>query len=218
MKFKKFAYHHILPNFAWFGIHCLSASLRITTVGEKQIHLLQSKGHRLVFALWHGRQFLFVRHMSKRNIGIMSSTSRDGRLQADILKKFGYVIIYGSSAKSPVRAMVGTIRKMRAGHDIAITVDGPTGPLYKVKPGALFLAKKMDALIIPMTFSAAPGIILSSWDEYLLPKPFAHAAIYFGEAFRPSQNTADAIIQEECLLLEKTLNQITQKADLLVKQ
>ena len=121
-------------------------------------------------------------------------------------------------AKSPVRALVGSIQKMRAGFDIAFAVDGPTGPLHKAKPGALFLAKKMDALIIPVSFSAQPSITMKSWDEYILPKPFAHAVMFFGEPFHPSSELGEDIVQAECLFLEKTLNQISAKADSIVKR
>lgn len=218
MKVVNYAYQHILPSLAWCAINSLCITLRIQTVNENRINRLRSKGKKLVYTLWHGRQFLLVRYMSRRNIGIMSSTSQDGILQANILKKFGYEVIFGSSAKSPVRALVGSIQKMRDGFDIAFAVDGPTGPVYKAKPGALFLAKKMDALIIPITFSAHPSITLKSWDEYILPKPFAHAVMFFGEPFRPSAELGEDIIHAECLFLEKTLNQISAKADSIVKR
>ena len=146
----------------------------------------------------------------------MVSTSLDGQLIANTLKIFGYEIIFGSSNRSPVRALVRSIQKMEQGFDVAFTVDGPRGPANKVKPGALFLAKKMNAIIIPATSSACPSITFKSWDRYLLPKPFAQAAIVFGQPFIPSSHSGEETLREECQLIENTLNEITKQADQLV--
>jgi len=216
MNVKDWSYQHIFPTFAWAAINSLSVTIRIQSMGEDVIEDLRRKGKKLVYTFWHGRQFLMVRYMSKKNICIMSSTSRDGILQANTLKKFGYDIIYGSSAKSPVRALIGSIQKIRMGFDMAFAVDGPTGPIHKVKPGALYLAKKMNALIVPATFSAHPAINLRSWDEYLLPKPFAQAVIVFGKPFYPSADLSEDTIQKECRDLEKTLTQISDNADSMI--
>lgn len=213
MKTIDWLYHNILPTLAWGAINSLSVTLRIQTAGEDQIETLRRNKQRLIYAFWHGRQFLLVRYMSKKNLVIMSSTSRDGILQANILQKFGYEIVPGSSAKSPVRALIGSIQKMREGFDPAIAVDGPTGPIYKVKPGALYLAKKMNAPIIPMTFSANPAVTLKSWDKYLLPKPFSRTAIVFGKPFYPSPKLDDKTMEQECNLIGEKLDQITEMAD-----
>jgi len=148
----------------------------------------------------------------------MSSISRDGQLQANVLKKFGYGIAYGSSKSSPVRALVGAIQKMRDGWDIALTVDGPTGPIYKVKPGALFLAKKLDAVIIPLTFTAKPSLILRSWDKYMLPKLFGKAVLICGNPIKLSKEMDEKTVQEESMMLEKVLNEYLLEADRKIEE
>jgi len=209
-------YQHLLSILAWLSIHSIYVTLKIKSIGDDQFKAYKRKGQKIIYAFWHGRQFLLVRYMSNRNISIMSSTSRDGILQSNILKKFKYEIISGSSAKSPVRALIGSIHKMRAGFDVGFAVDGPTGPLHKVKPGTLFLAKKMDVPIIPISFSAEPAITLRSWDRYLLPKPFAKSVIIFGKAFKPSPYLDNDTIYRECRDLENILNDITKQADRMV--
>ena len=106
---------------------------------------------------------------------------------------------------------------MQAGHDTIIAVDGPTGPIYKVKPGALFMAKKTNAMIIPLAFSADPCIILKAWDRYLLPVPFAKAVLIYGKPFKPSSDLSDSVIQKESIKLEKILNNLMDKANRIVQ-
>jgi lysophospholipid acyltransferase (LPLAT)-like uncharacterized protein len=213
IRIKNFIYQKVLPALGWIAINLLSITIRIHTEGEQIIDSIKKNKGKIVYVFWHGRQFLLVKYFSNRNIAIMSSTSRDGILQATILKKFGYGIVYGSSSKSPVRALIGAIRKMREGYTFAFAIDGPTGPLYKPKPGALYLAKKMNACIIPVTFSVKPSIILKSWDKYMLPKPFARAILLYGEPFYPSPKTDNKTIQDECLIIENQLKQMTDDVD-----
>ncbi len=213
MKLKEFTYRYILPPITWGAINALSVSLRIHFQGMNQIENLKSEGKRIVYVFWHGRQFLFARTMVNHNIGIMVSTSLDGLLIANTLKIFGYKIIHGSSHRSPVRALIRSVQTMDRGFDVAFTVDGPRGPAYKMKPGALFLAKKMNAVILPATSSAYPSITFKSWDEYRLPKPFSHAAIVIGKPFVPSPDAGEDTLREECRKIENALNEITKKAD-----
>lgn len=211
-------YSKILPTLGRACITTLSASLRIQSKGEENIEEINKEKRPIIYVFWHGRQFILVHYMAYKNISIMSSTSRDGILQANILKKFGYDIIYGSSSKSPVRALIGSIKKIRMGFTVAFAVDGPTGPIHKVKPGALFLAKKTNGVIIPLTFSAFPAITLGAWDEYLLPLPFSRAVILFGKPFYPSPSLNDNIIEKECVYIEEILNEMTVKVDAFFKK
>ena len=174
---------------------------------------LRKENKRIVFIFWHGRQFLLVRHQSNKNICIMSSTSRDGRLQAKILSQFKYEITFGSSAKSPVRALVGAVQKMRESFDMGMAVDGPKGPIYKTKPGALFLAKKINSVIVPVTTTAYPSICLKAWDKYLLPLPFAKAIVSFGKPLTLSEDMSAKTINEEIQKLENILREMTQQVD-----
>lgn len=214
--FKNFLYEKVLPPTAWAAIRGLTATLRVETQGKEVVEQLQKDNKRFIYAFWHGRQFLLVHHLSKTHLSVMSSTSRDGKLIANILSKFRFKIIWGSSNKQPVRALLGAVKKLNSGFDLAIAVDGPTGPIYKVKPGVIFIAKKTNAVIIPTAFSAAPSITAKSWDKYILPKPFSKAALIYGAPILPSPDTSDNVIEMESKYLEKELNRISNEADLSV--
>ena len=143
----------------------------------------------------------------------MTSTSRDGILVANIMKKYGFQIIPGSSHKAPVRALKQSLGKMMSGSDMLIGVDGPRGPIYRTKPGALYLAKKSNATVVPIIFGAYPAFLLNSWDRYLLPKPFSHAVIMYGDPLQLSSKMNREIIQRESEQIDSILNRLMQKAD-----
>lgn len=212
-------YKYILPTIGWFLMKLWTRTVKLEVVGEAQVDALRQKGQKIVYVFWHARQFLLEEFMSKKHICILASPSRDGQLQASMLSKFGYSTVLGSSHKSPVRALVGMIAKMRDGWDAGIAVDGPKGPIYKSKPGAIFLAKKTDAVIIPITFSSNRYKIFDkSWDHFLLPMPFSKGKLIIGDPIRLSPDLDDSVIESDCATVDQALNAITQEADLLMNQ
>jgi lysophospholipid acyltransferase (LPLAT)-like uncharacterized protein len=65
---------------------------------------------------------------------------------------------------------------------IYLAVDGPDGPVNVPKPGAAFIAQRLGATIVPVTFASPRAIILRSrWDQMAIPVPFSDVYVYFGE-------------------------------------
>ncbi len=60
------------------------------------------------------------------------------------------------------------------------TADGPRGPVYKVKPGAVKLAQLTGYSIGVFYAHPEKAWILRSWDSFLIPKPFSRVAISWG--------------------------------------
>ena len=213
MKWITFVYERLLPPVLWALIHVFYNTLRIRSIGEETVRELRQKGQRVVFAFWHGHSFFLIKHMSRRGISIIASPSRDGRLLADVLRLFHYGIIPGSSDKSPVRSIIQSVRAMRAGQDMAIAVDGPRGPRHKMKPGALFIAKKMKAPIVVGVNSSFPSWTFRSWDRFVLPRPFARSVMAFSKPIQLSPDLSEESIQNEIRIIESELNRLTLLAD-----
>lgn len=71
-------------------------------------------------------------------------------------------------------------------------VDGPTGPIGKVKPGAIQIARKADALVVPFYIHADHAWFFHSWDRFILSKPFSKVFLTFGDTLNfPAQETND---------------------------
>jgi len=65
-----------------------------------------------------------------------------------------------------------------------IHVDGPIGPIGIVKPGAVRIAQKADATIVPTFFISNNFWQLNSWDGFILPKVFSSVTMKFGESLK----------------------------------
>lgn len=59
-------------------------------------------------------------------------------------------------------------------------LDGPTGPIGKVKPGIIKMALETNATIVPFYTFADKAWFFNSWDRFMLPKPFSKVTILFG--------------------------------------
>jgi len=108
----------------------------------------------------------------------MTSRSFDGEYIARFIQRFGYGAVRGSSTRGGVGAIIEMARLMRAGCTTAFTIDGPKGPRYIAKMGAVMLAKKSGHPIMPVTMALQRYWTLPSWDLFQIPKPFTRARVY----------------------------------------
>jgi lysophospholipid acyltransferase (LPLAT)-like uncharacterized protein len=69
---------------------------------------------------------------------------------------------------------------MQEGVSPAITPDGPRGPVWKCKPGAILLSQMSQRPILPMAYAASSAWHIQ-WDRFVIPRPFARIAIVIGE-------------------------------------
>jgi len=166
---------------AWFIIQTLSRTLRFTQPGYDRVARMRRAGARIVYAFFHGEQFPLVFAHRHTGLVILSSLSPDGELQARILRKFGYDVVRGSTRRGFTSGTLALYDKLVAGHVVAVAVDGPKGPAFRVKPGVVYLAQKTGALVVPVRVLVRRCIELHNWDRYRIPLPFSTAEIRYGD-------------------------------------
>jgi len=170
-------------------------------------------GKPLVMITWHGRMMVPVMHSRGRGIVAMISQHNDGEIVARLVQKLGYDTVRGSSTRGGAAAALELLEKVKNGQTAAMICDGPRGPIYKMKPGAPFLALQARATVIPATFAAGRAWILRSWDRFQIPKPFARVHLLFGEPIPfPGEDTD---LREFTRTLETALVSLTEEADAL---
>jgi lysophospholipid acyltransferase (LPLAT)-like uncharacterized protein len=170
----------LIVNGGYLLVLFFGKSLRYRVIGREQLAEFEGKTG-MVLNCWHGQQFMGFYFFRGCGYYILSSLSRDGDYSSSIMRRFGWKIIRGSSSKGAVRGLIELLRVLRHGAGVALTPDGPTGPLYHIEPGGLYLAKKTGAPLIPVAFIYdRKWISTKSWDLFEIPKPFARCVAYFG--------------------------------------
>lgn len=125
-----------------------------------------------IYAMWHANQFCVYGLKDKGNTNILISNSIDGEIIARIVEKMGFKTCRGSSQrKGSVSGTLKMISKLKNGEDIAIMVDGPRGPVHKVKHGAIVLAKDSKVPIVPVHWYSPNFTFVKfpSWDKMTSP-------------------------------------------------
>ncbi len=142
----------------------------------------------IIIAFWHGellmQPFLYQKFRGKHKASVMVSEHSDGELIVRVIRFFGIEAVRGSSRKGGVKALVGALKLLRQGYDVAITPDGPKGPRYSVAPGVLALARKGGAPIYPFSYRSSRQWELGSWDRFIIPKPFSTLHFFVGEPLK----------------------------------
>jgi lysophospholipid acyltransferase (LPLAT)-like uncharacterized protein len=188
-------------------IRVIGATLRFEVKGGEN----HNENQPLVYCFWHNRIPIATYFWRNRGIVVMSSRSFDSEYIARFIQRFGYGAARGSSTRGGKAALIQMIRAVRAGKSAAFTVDGPRGPIYEAKPGAVLLAAKSNAALLPFSISLNRYWQLPSWDKIQIPKPFARAVVVIGKQIKVADDpeTHDAKHQE----LQQALEELRLESD-----
>jgi lysophospholipid acyltransferase (LPLAT)-like uncharacterized protein len=138
-----------------------------------------------IFAFWHNRLFivteLYRRHRQGHPLHALVSASRDGAWLEAFLALSGLPAVRGSSSRGGLEAARALVGLLRSGTDAAITPDGPRGPAYNFKAGALVVARRAGTPVVLIGGRFESAWQLSSWDGFYLPRPFSRVRIEHDE-------------------------------------
>ena len=171
-------------------------STRWTLEGREELGAFLLGGPA-VFAFWHERLplmpalwLLAKRERSGRESGrmhVLVSRHGDGRLIGDIMRRFGVVVIHGSTERDQARRRRGGATSLRAligalgsGGQVVITPDGPRGPPRQAAAGVAQLAALAGVPIVPCAAQTTRGHVLSTWDRMVFPLPFGRGVLVCG--------------------------------------
>lgn len=174
-------------------IKMLGRTIRWQVNGWEHWEAVTRDGLVPIYTFWHNRVFLATYFWQKRNIVVMTSRSFDGEYIARFIQRFGYGAARGSSTRGAVGAIIEMTRLMRAGLPTAFTIDGPKGPRYVAKMGAVLLAKKSGQPILPFTITPRRyWEAIRSWDRAQAPLPFTRALVDIAPPIFVSADADDA--------------------------
>ena len=167
-----------------------------------------------IYTFWHNRVFLSTYFWQRRRIVVMTSRSFDGEYIARFIQRFGYGAARGSSTRGATGAVVEMVRLMRAGCPTAFTIDGPKGPVYVAKMGAVLLAKKTGFPILPFTITPAKfWSARKSWDLFQVPKLFSQALVNIAAPIYVAPDAGDQELEVKRAELQNALDNLNQRGE-----
>jgi lysophospholipid acyltransferase (LPLAT)-like uncharacterized protein len=194
-------------------LRILGITLRVKCLGTDNIRQGRAVTGNVIFVCWHGRLLLSTYVHRHESISVLVSTHRDGEYIARVIGGLGFGTVRGSSTRGAMRGVLGLIETAARGLDLGITPDGPGGPRERLQAGIIYLAKKTGIPVIPIGASHKPSLILSSWDRFMIPLPFARCVIKYGEPVTYDASLREESIEQARLDLEERLSMVTREAD-----
>jgi lysophospholipid acyltransferase (LPLAT)-like uncharacterized protein len=204
----------LISQLGYWSIRILCLTLRWEVDGWENYGAIQQANKRIIYALWHGRIFLATYFWRNRGIVVMTSQNRDGEYIARVIRRFGYGAARGSSSRGGRRALVEMIHQLRHEHDVGFTMDGPRGPRYVAKPGAVWIASKTGSAIFPFHIDPEKKWILRSWDHFEIPKPFSRTLVLMAPAIYVKADAGASELEIAQQQLQNALDELVIRGDL----
>lgn len=200
---------------SWWG------SCRIVrVVGAEHLDAALAQWPSLLPCYWHQHELFCARYLLLQmprglKLGFLVSPSVDGEVPAMIATKLGARVIRGSSTHTGARALRDYYQLLVKDQvSPVITPDGPSGPRFRFKPGAILLAQISGRPMVPMAYAASRAWLVA-WDKFVIPWPFTRIAISIGEPVRVERDfpiSDEAAMQSLQLRMERALHEQFQRA------
>jgi hypothetical protein len=167
-----------------------------------------------VWCFWHRCLIPCACYFHGRfKMAVLVSRSFDGELIARTIERLGFLTARGSSTRFGASGLLALARAVEGGHGAVFTADGPRGPVYKVKSGAVKLAQLTGYSIGIFYAHPERAWELRSWDHFLIPKPFSRVAISWGRQVEVPQTEDPLVMEAKRLEVEAALERVRLNAE-----
>jgi lysophospholipid acyltransferase (LPLAT)-like uncharacterized protein len=211
---KQFVYKYLIPFFGSIFIYVIGLTCRRVVINRDIEESLLRQGINPIYTFWHGRMLYFpylYRLQNKHHI--LVSPSKDGEIIGNLLKLYGFSIVWGSTFKKGAAALFNLVRIVKDGNSVVLIADGSRGPAFEAQDGAVKIAKLTGMPIIPMTYNASWKKVLNTWDRLVIPYPFSKIAVMYGEPVHVPADADDEVMEIKRQELEKRLKDMTEYVD-----
>jgi len=183
----------------------------VAVVGSEHLDAVLARYPAFLPVYWHQHhlfcaQYLLAQQRSRSlRTGFLISPSLDGELGAMIMRRLGGHVIRGSSTRTGALAMKEYFQAlMREQVSPVLNPDGPRGPRFKCKPGAVLLAQMSGRPLLPLSYAASRAWLVH-WDKFVLPWPGARIVVAIGAPCEVPRGLDQAGIEGMQLELEERL-------------
>ncbi len=190
-------------------------------IGEEHIEPFIKDGSICTPCYWHQQHVLcsnLMRRWIRRGFKacFLISASVDGEVPGRLARAWGAEVIRGSAnekGQSGTLALRDMQQMMKRGYSVVTTADGPQGPIYEFKAGAILTSRIGGAPIIPMACAASSAWYLNRWDKFMIPKPFAKVVIAVGEPHIVPKDVRLDAIEDDRLNVQRAVMSLMRECE-----
>src|SRR6187397_2658008 len=173
----------------------------VRIIGDENMARALAGNTSLIPVYWHQHQLFCAKYLLEQSprglkLGFLISPSVDGEIGAMIVSHFGGHVIRGSASHTGARALRDYYEALtRQNVSPAITPDGPKGPRFVFKPGAILLSQMSQRPIVPISWCASHATLFA-WDKFVLPWPFSRIVIAVGPPRQVPRTMQPAVLEQ----------------------
>jgi lysophospholipid acyltransferase (LPLAT)-like uncharacterized protein len=206
-----------VPIVAWAAYWLLRAigpTLRVELVGVHNAAQFRDSGEPAIGAFWHRCIFPAVWIWRRRGIVVLNTVNFDGQWTRRVIERLGFGTAQGSSNRGAIEGISALAKRLEEGRHVALTIDGPRGPRYVAKPGAVILARRTGRPISVFHIAVKWGhTFKKSWDSFRLPYPFSRVVMFVAPPIRVPADADSETVKAKQAEVQAALERVRDIAE-----
>jgi lysophospholipid acyltransferase (LPLAT)-like uncharacterized protein len=206
-----------IPVIAWaaYGLmRILGPTLRMEVIGVHNAANLRDAKEPAIGAFWHQCIFPAIWIWRGRKIVVMNTVNFDGQWTRRVIERLGFGTAQGSSTRGAMEGLMVMAQRLEEGHSVAFTIDGPRGPRFVAKPGAVILARRTGNPVTVFHIALKRAHTLrKSWDLFQIPYPFSKAVMFIAPPIRVPADCGSDVVHEKQAEIQAALERVQKLAD-----
>jgi lysophospholipid acyltransferase (LPLAT)-like uncharacterized protein len=206
-----------IPVIAWavYGVmRLIGPTLRVEMVGVQNAVQIREAGEAAIGAFWHRCIFSAIWVWRKRGIVVLNTVNFDGQWTRRVIERLGFGTAQGSSTRGAIEGLTIMASRLEEGKHVALTIDGPRGPRYVAKPGAVILARRTGKPVSVFHLAAQSAYTFKkSWDLFQLPFPFSRVVMFVAPPIRVPTDADSEVIHQKQKEIQAALERVRDVAE-----
>jgi hypothetical protein len=194
-------------------VSALFATVRVRRHGDAAYRQVRAEGRPVIFVSWHSQLLPLLHYHRHEHLVALVSEHADGEYLTRVIERHGVDTVRGSSTRGATKGLKGLIRAARNGRNLALTPDGPRGPLHEFKPGALAVAQATGLPIQALGAAATRAWRFRSWDSFMVPQPLSVVHVAYGVPREVPRDASRAELESMARAFGDELNELTRVAE-----
>lgn len=189
----------VIAAAAYWLVRLIGPTLRTEIVGVHNAVQIRDRGEPAIGAFWHRCIFVAIWFWRNRGIVVLNTVNFDGQWTRRAIERLGFGTAQGSSTRGGIEGLTAMAKCLEQGRNVALTIDGPRGPRYVAKPGAVILARRTGKPISVFHIALKHAYTFrKSWDLFQLPYPFSRSIVVIAPPIRvPMDADSEAMKQKQ---------------------
>jgi lysophospholipid acyltransferase (LPLAT)-like uncharacterized protein len=204
----------LLGSAAYWLVRLLGPTLRVEMVGIQNAVQIRDNGEPAIGAFWHRCIFSAMWIWRQRGIVVMNTVNFDGQWMRRAIERLGFGTAQGSSTRGAIQGLVSMAKHLEEGRHVALTIDGPRGPRYVAKPGAVILARRTGKPVSAFHVGLQRAhTFKKAWDLFQIPHPFSRAVMIIAPPIRVPTDADSEIVHRKQAEIQMSLERVRDVAE-----